>query len=430
MSLALGRGRPYITPFTLRAAFRPPARPPQVCLTHQPCVRRGLLTTALADPGILSALPANLMAGLYETGIPWLVVFPLSALAIRSIFIYPRYQRQRRINQTRAAMLQPLVDAEISNAMLRERWSKQSRFTGIGGLVQQVQRRRAISKFRSTIVKQLEEDFNTPTWPWISRIIPLLILLAVSEGVRRLCGSKDGLLSILGGPFQRIIAWIATPVTSLASGLWSFTFARTASTQPDSPTLDATLNIADHDHAQTPAHENSQTLVQKLFGTFFERADFYESSTWTQTSLRSAGFSWCQDLTAPDPYKILPAIFSATFFASIWFNPGTPKEGNFYSDESPKQAAPKPKRTLLQKVFLGIAALSIFPAMNMPCALLWYFISNIAVSRLQMGRLMSKFPVLHPPVACKRPPMMASRSDRLDFEPLKRRQPQLSQKKA
>ncbi|GAM82962.1 hypothetical protein ANO11243_009480 [Dothideomycetidae sp. 11243] len=366
------------------------------------------------------------MAGMAETGVPWLVVLPLSAFMIRSALIYPRFQRDRRKNLVKLAMLQPLVDAEISVENLKKDWSKPSRFVGLDFYVQR-QHRRKIARLRNRIQDRFEREFKAPTYRWASKIVPVLILLTVSEGVRRLCGAHSGLLTILTGPFHPYIAWAAEPVVDLVSRLVSF--STKSESQPEAQSehdlehLDGTsAGATDHQSnlLESPA---STSGTESLFGTFLEQKIDFLTSSWAQDSMRTAGFAWCKDLTATDPYKILPFLFSGTFFASIWFSPGATDAGNFYSEQQNSAtsthdtpAKAKPKRTFWQKVFLGLSAVSVFPAMTMPCAMLWYFIGNIAVSRIQMARLVQRYPIHPPPAACTRRPMMSSKLDQLNMK--------------
>lgn len=373
---------------------------------HRPCQpslgRRTFLTTTIADPGFLSVIPANLIAGLSHAGLPWLIAIPLSALTIRTLFIYPRYQLLRRKNQAKAAMLQPLVDAQISNANLRRTWDEGSRFVGLDW-TSQLRRRRQISKLKNSIQRKIETEFNIPTFNWMSRIVPILILLAASEGLRRLCGSDRGLLSMLLGPLRPLL----TKIAALFKGRADMSIQVEEDDRLDDR-QDGTSTFA---HAHSVADSG-----------FLATRDDFATVTWFQESLKTTGFSWCQDLTAPDPQKILPAVFSATFFASVWFNPGQKDAGNFYATDASNMAgndassrSTKPRRTFWQKVYLGIAALSIFPAVQMPCALLWYFMSNIIVSRLQTSHLLRRIPIIPPPVGCAQRPLMSTRSDKLDI---------------
>ena len=392
MNPALGRSwscRPQVWASASASLFA--IRPPHNFLV-QPCSRRGILTTTLSDPGFLAALPANLMAGIHEVGLPWLVALPLSAVAIRTAFIYPWFQKARRRNQAKLAMMHSLVDAEVSQTMTSRMMDPSFRERAKSPFAAILQKREA-TKTRTAIQRRLEKEYKAPTRPWSSKIVPVLILLTVSEAVRRFCGSERGLLGILCGPFQPVIEWIAKPVNGIIA---YFTGPSIDDVHDTDPSVDGT----------------SDSVLKATPQSFMQRRDDFQTATWTQQSMRTAGLPWCRDLVAPDPYKILPVLFSATFFASIWFSPGAEPPQNFYgsSPQQSPQKTTKPKRTFWQKVFLGLSVVSVIPAIQMPCALLVYFISNIAVNRLQTAWLLRIFPIIWPPLACAQRPTILSRT--------------------
>ncbi|KAF2222212.1 hypothetical protein BDZ85DRAFT_265073 [Elsinoe ampelina] len=361
--------------------------------------KRGLLTTTLSDPGMLSMLPANIMTALHATGMPWIVTLPATALLIRSTLVYPIVRRRRK-NLTKLALLQPLVDARISHRVLSDQWAQSSKFKSSQIFGDKDRATRNIRFARHIEEIRLERYFRIPTARYTSKVVPILILLAVSEGVRRVCGMDRGLLSILFGPFQPYIEKVLTSVRNATQ--MEVTVGREGETRTE------------------------------LFGHTIEMMykDFH-ADTWMQPSMREGGLPWCPDLTQPDATHVLPVVFSATFFASVWFSPKEVKRGSFYSqsESSGTQSGPsgkpadtssndKPRRTFWQKFMLGMAVVSLVPAWNMPTALVWYFISNMAVSRLQTRHLNMKFPITVPPLACKTRARMMSATDKLDLRPV------------
>ncbi|KAG8623162.1 hypothetical protein KVT40_008138 [Elsinoe batatas] len=361
--------------------------------------KRGLLTTTLSDPGLLSILPANIMTALHTTGLPWIVTLPATALLIRSTLVYPTVRRRRK-NLTKLALLQPLVDARISHKVLSDQWAQASKFKSSQYFGDKPRATRNIRRARHAEEIRLERYFRIPTDRVLSKVVPILILLAVSEGVRRVCGMDRGLLSILFGPFQPYIEKVLTSVMNATQ-------------------IEVTVDREGETRTELFGH-----TIEMMYNDF-------HADTWMQPSLREEGLPWCPDLTQPDATHVLPVVFSATFFASIWFSPKEVKRGSFYSqsESSGTQSGPSGKpadtdsndrtrRTFRQKFMLGMAVVSIVPAWNMPTALVWYFIFNMAVSRLQTRHVNMRFPITVPPLACKTRARMMSTTDKLDLRPV------------
>ncbi|TKX18854.1 inner membrane-like protein [Elsinoe australis] len=394
-------------PKVLQYLTRPPLQ--------QNVQRRGLLTTTLSDPGWLSNVPANFMTAVHTAGVPWLIALPASALIIRTSLVFPIVKRRRR-NLTKLALLQPLIDARISQKVLKEQWTQSSKFKSGEFFGDKQRARRNIQWLKGTEERRLERYFSIPTARYMSKIIPILILITVSEGVRRLCGMSRGLLSILFGPFQpyidRGVKWMVNTVAPNRDIL-----SRAQETPLD----------PDQEHEVT----KDMNVRQALYYWTTKNYNDFNTNSWTQASLREEGFPWCKDLTRPDPTHVLPVVFSATFFASIWFSPKEVKKGSFYSqsgpqasdnekgaEQTPTTPEEKPKRTFWQKIMLGVSVLSIIPAWNMPVALVWYFIFNMGVSRLQTRHVNLMFPITVPPLACRTRARMMSSTDKLDLSPV------------
>ncbi|PNS14575.1 hypothetical protein CAC42_2632 [Sphaceloma murrayae] len=340
------------------------------------------------------------MSLVHGAGVPWLLALPATALTIRTFLIYPIINRRRR-NLSKLALLQPLVDARISHYILQTQWTRVSKFVEPGSFTTKA---RVRSKRRREEL-ELEKHFRIPTARFMSKIIPILILLTVTEGLRRLCGTQRGLLSILLGPVQPYISRAVTQIVEAVS-------------------QDGEEEDEEFQWLGAPDPDAGEILQKGLHFAYREVLANYtdfQTDTWLEPSLEKEGLPWCQDLTQPDPQHILPVIFSSAFFASIFFSPKEVKRGTFYNSSTSQQGGARsansgnttnegssPKRTKLQKLMLGVSVLSIVPAWNMPVALLWYYIFNIAISRLQTRRVNMKFPITVPPLACSRRAQMMS----------------------
>jgi len=246
---------------------------------------------------------------------------------------------------------------------------------------------------RWRVGRYFEKEFGVRSRKWSVRILSLVILLIVSEGLRRVCGLREGLVGLLLGRFKPYLAGEE---------------ARRLNEDHESSNY-RTLN---DNHVIPLEHNNLQSFITS-------RVDYKEGTSWLLPSLRNGGLPWSEDLTSPDKYKILPLLFSGSLFYSLWTaqneaerqrteqNTSSPEktqtgEAKVINDEKLQvKKAPDSKYTW-QKGFISIVSgLSLIPAWDMPCALLIYFISNLAIGKLQSQHVMLKYPVIRPPQACK-----------------------------
>jgi len=222
----------------------------------------------------------------------------------------------------------------------------------------------------------------------------LLVLAAVSDGIRRLCGRREGLLTMLLAPVAAVYEYFDNMQAEFYAKLGDMLSSGAAS-EDNADTWIGRLR------ALNPTRDEKNSA--KIEGT--ETAKEPEN-TWFDPSLTTEGPFWCRDLTSADKTLTLPIIFSATFLASIYYGPRLAREP-LNRDPAPKSSAPVstnvPELTPLQRFMMTVACLSSYPAAHMPSALLIYFISNIAVSAIH-ARLMGHFvPIRLPPIACRRP---------------------------
>lgn len=141
---------------------------------------------------------------------------------------------------------------------------------------------------------------------------------------------------------------------------------------------------------------------------------------WFDPTMTTEGLWWCPDLTASDPTLFLPVLFSTTFFASIYFSPRLSGGGGVNGSGTATG-----KATNMQRIGMTVAMLSIVPALQMPVALLLYYIANIGVSAVHTRWLAYTVPVRPVPTACRRPirvqPLKQMLEEGKPAEPRKRR---------
>ncbi|GAB7348158.1 hypothetical protein MBLNU459_g6172t1 [Dothideomycetes sp. NU459] len=326
----------------------------------------------------LALVPATVMESLSSIGLPWYAVLPLSAVVFRSLLVYPLFQRPLRKRLAQRASITPLVQANIS---LQKRWQIKDHRNMLGS-----SRRLVMVLWRWRATRAIEQSlFNRWTIPY-ERLLSFVTLVTVSESLRRLCGIREGLLSVLMRPFNWLLGSAPDAAPAQHPAQSDNTAVETLSTS--SPT-DA-IPPAEFD-ALSASAPPSMPLSEQGLQSVASSPPLAAESPWFEPALLDGGFSWCPDLTAADPTLTLPFLFSASFFANIYFSPRI----------AGQQGTAKP--TNLQRIFMTIAVFSIVPALQMPCALLIYYISNIWISALQSRWLAYKFPIRPTPSACRRP---------------------------
>lgn len=335
----------------------------------------------------LALVPATVMESMSSLGLPWYAVLPLSAVVFRSLFVYPLFQRRLRKRLAQRASIGPLIQASLS---LKKR--RQMKITPLPGPLPRL----AMFLWRWTATRKLEKTlFNRPFFTG-ERLASFLTLVTVSEGLRRLCGIREGLLSVLVRPLN----WLLGSTPDAAPEQHPANSATSASLQPPNPahqTASATMTPSadaftpmDFD-ALSPSVPSNIPSSDQALQPVASSPPLSTDSPWFEPALLTDGFPWCPDLTAADPTLTLPFLFSASFFANIYF--------------SPRIAGQKgvPKATNLQRIVMTVAIFSIVPALQMPSALLIYFTSNIWVSAIQSRWLAYRFPIRPAPSACRRP---------------------------
>ena len=361
------------------------------------------ITGAMDASGVVALFPATAMETLHAVGLPWYAVFPMSAVLIRSLFVFPLFQKPLRTRATERITLQPIVDANMS--VMRRNLVKKH--------MSPVQERWKMILGRWTLNRHYSRYIFRHPRLSIQRGLSFFTLIAVSDSIRRLCGHKEGLLKLLLGPLDWTLSWIIP--SSIDAAAPKEPVSQSVQPPPSSPA--AISSGEDLQSLHDPAHEtlsNHHDTVPEWNAADTVASDpapfepvahgaaesvtqanspslpLATDSPWFEPSLLTDGMSWCPDLTAADPTLVLPVLFSTSFFASIYFSPriGGERGG---------------KATNLQRIVMTIAMLSIIPALKMPVALLLYFISNIWVSALQTRWLSYTVPGKPVPLACKRP---------------------------
>jgi inner membrane protein COX18 len=366
-------------------------------------------------------IPVACMEAVHSTGLPWFAALPVTAVLIRSLFVYPMFQRPLRDKLVNRAQIQPLQDARMS--VLRRtlmRTTARNKPVGRQALL-------IVQSWRTRIRLQWslfdEVQFG-------HRFMMFLTTIWVSDSLRKLMGAKDGLLKFVLGPLDWTLSWLV-PSTLTEANPQEAVKTASANSAPAQvttqesidhfqfPTGDQAIQFptntkdfwsntesaqnAVHDAAQETAQNAAQDAATHVAPETSTAVADHVNSVWFDPTLLTEGFSWCPDLTASDPTMILPILFSSSFFASIYFAPRIQGAASTTgTDSAPERAKP----TNGQRIMMTIAMLSIIPAVKMPAGLLLYFLSNMIANNF-MSRWLAYTKPIHPaPTACKRPVRM------------------------
>ncbi|KAL8380869.1 hypothetical protein RB595_005251 [Gaeumannomyces hyphopodioides] len=279
----------------------------------------------------------SLIASLHTVaGTPWYVTIPLVALAV-NLTRLPFTVHARRLACRRAALV-PLLQA----------WLSTHAAAGGGADV-------AYKKLLAT-ERRISRDHGLQVWKYASSLLVFPVWLTAIEAIRRLCGGPTGLLGSLlfkGGD------------AAAGGGAVAGTAAATAGEQG----LADTATWAGLEPAFDP-----ETVTEGLSGAEAAASGSFDAS------LATGGALWFPDLTAADPYHVLPMLLSAVMFYNV--RPKTSADLRaVVAPDKPPPALKGWKGAL--KRSLVLLALSIGPiTMDMPAALHLYWVCSASLGAL------------------------------------------------
>ncbi|EKD16527.1 uncharacterized protein L3040_001263 [Drepanopeziza brunnea f. sp. 'multigermtubi'] len=265
---------------------------------------------------LLTAINASHTAldGLHSlTGLPWAYSIPLFALLLRCTIILPISIYQRRAILKQASLL-PLLQSwrhALQHETMREVRAKRS---------------------------ELYSRHGCGMWKNFLMLVQLPVFLSVMEALRKMCGSREGVLGMLMGNQNNVVETGVENVAGVITG---------------DGLVDQALSIP------------------------------------TEMSLATEGVLWFPNLLVGDPQLVLPFVLSATLLLNIF---GLPTSKRPWS--------------VRLKRSLGLVCLVVGPLMiNVPSALLIYWISSSASAYLQALALENFMPIPKAVAPCepKRP---------------------------
>ncbi|KAI9851103.1 MAG: hypothetical protein M1824_002835 [Vezdaea acicularis] len=248
------------------------------------------------------------------THLPWSLTLPLTALLVRVLITGPLSLYTRRAQQRQLA-IQPLLSG-WSHHLRHEVVQKYGKLGPV-----ECEKRLKLEVYRKK--RELYKRAGCAAWKSWLPLTQLPVFLFVVEGVRRLCGTHDGLLGLLTKRF----------------------------------TVDSTAAL----------DETQPALLETL--------ESIEPSPIDPT-LATEGILWFPNLLHPDPLLLLPFLLSSLMFGTIHHSARS-------SRRTLENRAPSKYQRRLTNT-LKIVALAIGPlTLQLPAAMLLYWISSAAWALVQ-----------------------------------------------
>lgn len=313
----------------VHSPFHPPVILPRARAFHTSTPRKAALDVFLA-------LPHGMLESIHAAGIPWYATLPISAFVVRGLLVTTLGSYIRSLT-SRYMALHPLRHA--ISLQIRDRLMK------TGGFTSPDHAKRAIANEINKEARKLDSRWGCTLRGqvgWTFAQLPLF--LAMAEVVRRMCGTKDGLLKM------------ATNAIGLG--------------------------------------EESTSKVGIIGG---EYAADVALNPWFEPSMATEGMLWFPDLLVADPTGVLPFVVSGIMFTNIYISK------NASGNTATASAFSRRLRRGLLFVALLIGPLS----QHVPAGLLLYWASSTSSVMLWNVWLDWKYPVVkHLFAPCKRPLLM------------------------
>lgn len=319
------------------------------------------------------------------THTPWYLTIPLVAISVNLLFRLPFNVYAHRVQQRRARLAPVLQawNARIQRDVDRERVPAQRRGA------------EAETRFSATTAR-VWRHFRLQDRKLYANVLGLPFWLIGIDAIRRLCGGPTGILgrwALDSGDASPAAAETAAKTEAASAG----DVAETATTScPDTSGIPAgSLPMAD-------PSSGGGGVAEAL------------ANAAAEPSLITGGILWFPDLTAPDPWHVLPLALSAILVLNLWPKSAAARRYVFnldtaggsgssapFSASSAAASGPSPavltrgaRGRLVLHRGLFVVSLVIGPAtMSLPAALHLYWITSSVASWATAKALTRLYPV-------------------------------------
>ncbi|EPE07539.1 mitochondrial export translocase oxa2 [Ophiostoma piceae UAMH 11346] len=279
-------------------------RQESLCLScqHRLPARRNFSLASFANTTV-DVTEATISHLHYVTHTPWYITIPLVALSVNLLFRLPLSVHARNLTQKRAH-LNPLLRSWTNihtEQVLKERQRLRSEQlkrlaspSSIGNEEAPVDI--SVASVQAEVLKRhvktsgrIYSRFGVQQWKLYANILALPPWLVVIEAIRRMCGAPVGLLGMI---FRK------TPTADSAQTEAAITDAAAASPAAAELVDTAATAVSDITPATTAAVSDAISVL-------------------SEPSIATGGCLWFPDLTAADPYHVLPFALSAMLVVNI-----------------------------------------------------------------------------------------------------------------
>lgn len=314
------------------------------------------------------------------TGLPWAVVIPLIAVSVNAVFRLPFSAYSQKLLQRRKRV-EPLMQAwrqrVIKDVIVRERTDPSKA-------------KAEVEDRLKTIQKRVYSALGLRQWRFYLSITSFPVWLLALDGIRRVCGGQKGvLLGLLTGEKNLDAESTAGQVAADASNA----AASVATPTTGGPIAQGISAAVDTSIANVTAA--TSTAVGP-------------TTTALDPTLATEGALWFTDLTAADPYHILPVALVGMLMLNL-----VPKNqaarsalfGQWWRQQPQEDVTKFNPRLMTRGLYRGIIyvmPLATFVLMDMPAALHLYWLSS-AAAHFVFGQVLSRvMPLKQEPVkSCK-----------------------------
>lgn len=301
------------------------------------------------------------------SGLSWSVVIPLIAVSVNAVFRLPFSAYNQKLLQRRKRV-EPLMQA----------WNaKVKKDVIITERTDPAKAKPVVEKRLKTVQKRVYAALGLQQWRFYLTITTFPVWLLALDGIRRVCGGQKGvLLGLLTGE-KSLDADSAAGQAAAGAGSPAATTVATPTTG-DSIVQGVSAAV---DTSVTDVASAASTVVGP-------------TTTALDPSLATEGALWFTDLTAADPYHILPVALVGMLMLNLVPKNQAARSALFgqwwrRQQEDSTKFNPQLMTRGLYRGVVYVMPLATFVLMDMPAALHLYWLSS-AGAHFAFGQMLSR----------------------------------------
>ncbi|KAK6845741.1 hypothetical protein PG995_015851 [Apiospora arundinis] len=330
--------------------------------------QRRTLFTESVQAAVQSTQDIILGAHAYS-GLPWCVVIPLIAVSVNAVFRLPFSAYSQKLLQRRKKV-EPLMTAWNArvkrDVIVRERTDP-------------AKAKPIVEQRLKTIQKRVYSALGLRQWRFYLSITSFPVWLLALDGIRRVCGGQKGVLLGLITGEKSLDAESAAAGQTVADASSNAAVATVATPTTGGPIAQGVSVAADT--SMTDVVSAASTVVGP-------------TTSALDPSLATEGALWFTDLTAADPYHILPVALVGMLILNLVPKNQAARSALFgqwwrQPQEDYTKFNPRLMTRGLYRGVIYVMPLATFVLMDMPAALHLYWLSS-AGAHFAFGQVLSR----------------------------------------